>query len=116
VESKQQRTKEIIKSEKGIFLKLPTCSEEGSTRKLPDNSDLVPSGTPKLKLKRVFTGNTDYLRSHPGSMIDVIFEISEEEDCPSSKASINLLSQQGTSQSFGSSHRIRLSSFGELPE
>jgi hypothetical protein len=116
VDSEQQRTKEDIKSEKRISLKLPTRSEEGSPGKLSGNSDLVPPGTPKLRLKRVFTGNTDYLRSHPGSMIDVIFEISEEEDDPSSKASINLLSQQGTSQSFGSSHRIPLTSFGELPE
>jgi hypothetical protein len=116
VDSEQQRTKEVIKSEKRIFLKLPTCSEEGSPGKLSDNSDLAPPGTPKLRLKKVFTGNTDYLRSHPGSMIDVIFEISEEEDDPSSKASINLLCQQGSSQTFSSSRRIPLSSFGELPE
>jgi hypothetical protein len=116
VDSEQQKTKEVVKSEKRIFLKLPKCSEEVSPGKLSDNSDLVLPGTPKLRLKRVFTGNTDYLRSHPGSMIDVIFEISEEEDDPSSKASINLLCQQGTSQSFSSSHCIPLSSFGELPE
>jgi hypothetical protein len=116
VESEQQRTKKIIKSKKGIFLKLPTCSEEGSPRKLPDNSNLVPPGTPKLRLKRVFTGNTDYLRSHPGSMIDVILETSEEEDNLPSKVSINLPSQQGTFESSSSSPGIPLSSFGELPE
>ena len=115
VKSEKKKIKGVLKNDTGIYLKLPGSSEENSPEKWPAKSNLVPRGTYKRSVRRLFTGNSDYMRSHPGTMIDVILETSEEEDDGSPNISIRLPSQQGSFESYSKSPNLPLSSFGDLP-
>jgi hypothetical protein len=114
VKSEQIKIKGVLKNDKGIFLNLPGCSEENGPEKSSDKSNLIPRKPYKRSVRRVFTGDSDYMRSHPGTMIDVIIETSEEEDDGSPNISIRLPSGQGSFESYSKSPCILLSSFGDI--